>query len=63
MIALRAAMRCTPIASVMVISAGRPSGIAATAKPTTAEKIVREVHARHLAAEGEQQHATPRSRR
>jgi hypothetical protein len=32
------AIRCTPIASVMVITAGRPSGIAATAKPTTAMK-------------------------
>ena len=36
MIALRAAIRCTPIASVMVMSAGRPSGIADTAIPTTA---------------------------
>ena len=34
--ALRAAMRCTPIASVIVITAGRPSGMAATARPTTA---------------------------
>ena len=36
MMAWRAAMRCTPIASVMVITAGRPSGITATARPTTA---------------------------
>ncbi len=34
--ALRRAMACTPMASVMVITAGRPSGIAATATPTTA---------------------------
>ena len=30
------AIRCTPIASVMVMVAGSPSGIAATASPTTA---------------------------
>ncbi len=36
MMALRWAMRCTPIASVIVISAGRPSGISDTAMPTTA---------------------------
>ena len=29
-------MRCTPIASVIVISAGRPSGMSETAMPTTA---------------------------
>ncbi len=34
--ALRPAMRRTPIASVMVITAGRPSGIAPTASATTA---------------------------
>ena len=34
--ALRAAMRCTPIARVMVITAGRPSGITPTARATTA---------------------------
>jgi hypothetical protein len=38
MIAWRAAIRRTPIASVMVSTAGRPSGIAATAMPTTAMK-------------------------
>ena len=36
MMALRCAMRCTPIASVIVISAGRPSGISDTAMPTIA---------------------------
>ena len=39
MMALRCAMRCTPIASVMVMSAGRPSGIIDTAMPTTAWNI------------------------
>ena len=34
--ALRRAIRCTPIASVMVITAGRPSGIAPTDSATTA---------------------------
>jgi hypothetical protein len=38
MMALRAAMRWTPMASVMVMTAGRPSGIAATARPTTVMK-------------------------
>ena len=38
MMALRCAMRCTPIASVMVMSAGRPSGITDTAMATTAWK-------------------------
>ncbi len=37
--AWRRAMRCTPIASVIVRIAGRPSGIAATAKPTAAMKV------------------------
>ena len=36
MMALRCAMRCTPIAIVIVISAGKPSGITETAMPTTA---------------------------
>ena len=36
MMALRLAMRCTPIASVIVISAGSPSGMADTAMPVTA---------------------------
>ncbi len=36
MMALRWAMRCTPIASVIVMMAGRPSGITETAMPTTA---------------------------
>jgi Cu2+-exporting ATPase len=36
--AFRAAMRCTPIARVIVTTAGSPSGIAATARPTTAMK-------------------------
>jgi hypothetical protein len=35
-IALRWAMRCTPIASVIVMSAGSPSGMSDTAMPTTA---------------------------
>ena len=34
--ALRAAMRCTPIARVMVMTAGRPSGMTPTARATTA---------------------------
>jgi hypothetical protein len=34
--AWRWAMRCTPIASVMVMSAGKPSGINETAMPVTA---------------------------
>ena len=38
-IALRRAMPCTPIASVTVRIVGSPSGIAATAMPTTAMKI------------------------
>ena len=37
--ALRRAMRVTPIASVMVITGGSPSGIAATAKATAAMNI------------------------
>ncbi len=40
MMALRRAMRCTPMASAMVMIAGRPSGIAATARPTAARNIV-----------------------
>ena len=36
MMALRLAMRCTPMASAVVIIAGRPSGITETAIPTTA---------------------------
>ncbi|MDT4839278.1 hypothetical protein FQZ97_730640 [compost metagenome] len=36
MMALRLAMRWTPMARVMVISAGRPSGIIDTAMPTIA---------------------------
>jgi hypothetical protein len=36
-IALCRAICCTPIASVIVTSAGSPSGIAATAKPMAAE--------------------------
>ena len=39
MMALRRAMRCTPMASTMVMMAGRPSGIAATAMPTVARNI------------------------
>jgi hypothetical protein len=38
-IALRRAIRCTPIASTMVSAAGSPSGIAATASPTAAMNI------------------------
>ena len=38
-IALRRAMAFTPIARVMVSTAGSPSGIAATDKPTTAMNI------------------------
>ena len=38
MIALRCAMRCTPMARVIVINAGRPSGISDTAMPTMAWK-------------------------
>ena len=34
--ALRWAIRCTPIASVIVMIAGRPSGITDTAMPVTA---------------------------
>jgi hypothetical protein len=37
--ALRRAMACTPMASVMVRMAGNPSGIAATARPTAARNI------------------------
>ena len=40
MMALRWAMRWTPIARVTVISAGSPSGITDTAMLTTAWKIV-----------------------
>ena len=36
MIARRRAMRCTPKARMMVSTAGKPSGIAATARPTEA---------------------------
>jgi hypothetical protein len=35
-IALRCAMRWTPMASVIVMSAGNPSGMTDTAMPTTA---------------------------
>ena len=38
MMALRWAMRCTPIAKVIVMIAGNPSGISDTAMPTTAWK-------------------------
>jgi hypothetical protein len=38
MMALRWAIRCTPIASVIVISVGSPSGITDTAMLTTAWK-------------------------
>ena len=38
MMAFRVAMRCTPMASVMVMIAGSPSGIADTARPTTIMK-------------------------
>ena len=49
MMALRCAMRCTPIASVMVMIAGSPSGMTDTAMPTTAWNSVDEIHARtHL---------------
>ena len=37
--AWRRAMACTPMASVIVMTAGRPSGMAATARPTTAMNI------------------------
>ena len=53
MMALRAAMRCTPIASVMVITAGRPSGIAATARPTDRHEGLRPVIVAHEHGEGE----------
>ncbi|MNT20786.1 hypothetical protein D3C72_1561030 [compost metagenome] len=33
---LRRAIACTPMASVMVSTAGKPSGMAATDRPTTA---------------------------
>jgi hypothetical protein len=36
MMAFRRAMRCTPMARVIVISAGSPSGMSDTAMPTTA---------------------------
>ncbi len=39
MMARRAAMRCTPIASVTVRMAGKPSGMPATARPTTVLNI------------------------
>ena len=39
MMALRRAMRWTPMASVMVMIAGRPSGMAATARPTAARNM------------------------
>ncbi len=38
-IAWRRAMHCTPTARVMVMMAGSPSGMAATASPTTARNI------------------------
>ena len=41
-----AAMTRVPMASTMVTIAGRPSGIAATASPTTARKISSSRHAR-----------------
>ncbi len=37
--ALRWAMRCTPIANVMVMMAGNPSGIAATGRLKAAKNI------------------------
>ena len=39
MMALRAAMRCTPMASVMVMIAGKPSGMAATARLTAVRNM------------------------
>ena len=49
MMALRWAMRCTPMASVMVISVGSPSGIADTAMATTAwKRLTKSIPLTHL---------------
>ena len=56
MIALRWAMRCTPIASVIVISAGRPSGMADRGADDRLEEF-HELHAPHPFAVGEDQDA------
>ena len=57
MMALRCAMRCTPMASVIVINAGSPSGISDTAMPVTAWEELHEIHARYPVTIGEDQHA------
>src|SRR5271166_5732326 len=57
MMALRWAMRCTPIASVMVMSAGNPSGISDTAMPTTSLEELDEAHVPQPVSIGEDQHA------
>ena len=63
MIALRLAMRWTPIASVIVMSAGRPSGISDTAMPTIAWNNSTKSMPMHPAAVGEHQHADDRDAR
>ncbi len=54
-------MRCTPIASVMVMIAGSPSGIAATASPTTAMNASASRIATHQTAEHERETGQCRS--
>ena len=53
--ALRAAMRCTPIASVMVITAGSPSGIDADGQGDDGDQRVRPGKAAREHGKGEQQ--------
>ncbi|MFW5395460.1 MAG: hypothetical protein XXXNARYT_001188 [Candidatus Accumulibacter regalis] len=48
MIARRLAIRATPMASVMVIAAGSPSGIAPTASATAAMNISKAEEPRHI---------------
>ena len=56
-IAPRLAMRCMPSASVMVVIAGRPSGIAATARLTASSSSSCQARPPFTHAPGEEQHA------
>src|SRR5580693_6242929 len=57
MIAWRCAMRCTPMASVIVMSAGRPSGMDRYGNADDRLENLHEVHPLHPSAIGEDQDA------
>ena len=58
--ALRRAMLCTPSASVIVMIAGRPSGIAATARPTAARNMSAALYSRTSRPKAKVSPASPR---